>query len=430
MASSIASRDPATAARRALIVGELRAAWASALLIMPQAVALATLAGLPPEAGLYASIFPVLVASLIGTHPLLLSGPNTAICVMIAAGLTPLAAPASPDYVDLALALSLAVGAIQLSFAFARLGRLILLVPEPVVHGITIGVGLVIVTGQSAAVLGVLAVPGESPWLAVWRFPAAVAHLNVAATLVAATAIATGMIAKYRFRSQRIAPVLVALVSGTIVALVLDAAVGPVATDLERVGTIVLTPFPLTWPSLGIEDLYVVKPLVVSALAIAFVGALQTTIILRNSDGPEAALRPDREIAVQGVANLVAAFTAGFAGSGSFNRSLAHAQAGARTRWSGVLSAVFVGAVGLTAAPLVARVPVAALAGTLVFVGCELVAGGWRRTAGRRIERAAAVATAAAIVAAGLDQALVAVLVVHVVVRAWLAARREATTRR
>src|SRR5712691_2924260 len=86
--------------------GDWRAGWVSAVVMLPQTVVLATLAGMPPETGVYTSIFPVIVAALLGSSPRLLSGPNTAVAVMLAAALTPLATPYSGEYVALALTLT------------------------------------------------------------------------------------------------------------------------------------------------------------------------------------------------------------------------------------------------------------------------------------------------------------------------------------
>jgi SulP family sulfate permease len=358
-----------------------RAAWTSAVIMLPQAVILATLAGLPPEAGIYASVFPVIVAALAGKCPRLLSGPNTAVAVMISAALAPLATPFSADYVKLALVLSVMVGVIQLGAAMLRLGRLFELLPPFVVQGVTLGVGIVIVSTQASAILGVMGVGGEAPWLSLWRIPDALERANWSAVAVALVTCFTGLATRDTLLAKWCPPLVAALLAGCLSGLLLDVLFGVAQVRLERVGFIALLPLPWSVPQFVWEELYLTKQLLTNALAIAFVGTLQTLIIVRNNQG---GLRdtgaPNREMVAQGLANVASAFTSGFAGSGSFNRSAAHVAAGARTRAAAALSSLIMFALGFGATVLFALVPLPALAGTLVLVGIDLMRSVLRQT--------------------------------------------------
>jgi len=390
------------------LTSDWRAGWVSAIVMLPQAVVLAALAGMPPETGVYASVFPVIVAALIGASPRLLSGPNTAVAAMVAAALTPLAIPASGEYVALALALTAMVGVVQLLAAAARLGRLFDAMPDWIIHGVTLGVGLMILATQLPVVLGVLAVPGEAPWVSLWHAAAGLPRLNPYSVAVASISVVAALAAK-RVRALRGTLLVTALVAGAVTTLTFDCLFGADTVNLDRVGYLALSIFPASMPEVSWDQFYVLKQLAQSALGIAFIGALQTLIIARSIArvGDETA-NPNRELLAQGLANLVASFTSGFAGSGSFNRSAAHVNAGARSPLAAVLSALILFGLVFAAGPLLAQVPTAAMAAALILVGWGLV----RATPLRLLRRngawslASTLIVALMVVAAGLEAAV------------------------
>jgi len=395
-------------ARPAGLHDDMRAGWVSALVMLPQAVILAALAGMPPEAGVYASVFPVIVAALLGASRRLLSGPNTAVAVMTAAALAPLATPASTEYVALALSLSAMVGLLQIAGGASGLGRLLDAMPEFVVRGVTIGVGLVIVACQSTVVMGVLSIPGEAPWLTLWHAAAAFDRLNPCAVLAALVSVAAGVTVG-RYRTRFLTPLVAALAAGTLCALLLDLALGSDAVNLERLGHLSISLLPLSLPAFAADELYVLKQLLVSAVAIAVIGALQTVIIARSIAGLDGQpANPGRELVAQGAANVAAALTSGFAGSGSFNRSAAHVSAGAKTPLAAVLSAIMMLAMVVVAEPVLAYVPTAAMAGTLLLVGWGLLrsTSPGRPQRGNRVTFWATLAVAATVLFAGLEAAV------------------------
>ena len=350
-----------------------RAGWVSAVIMLPQAVVLAALAGMPPEAGIYTSVFPVIIAAVAGASPRLLSGPNTAVAVMVAAALTPLATPASDEYVALALTLAAMVGAVQLAAAAARLGRMLDAMPDCIVHGVTLGVGVVILVTQLPPILGVLTVPGEAPWVALWYAAAGLSRANLFSVAVASVAILTALVVK-RLPLLRGTLLAGALISGVMAASIFDILFGADAVNLDRVGYLHLELLPVSMPGVSWDQLYVLKQLVQSALAIALIGALQTVIIARSvASGDEEIPNSNRELLAQGLANVIASLTSGFAGSGSFNRSAAHVQAGARTCWAAVLSALILFGLVFALGPVVGQIPTAAMAGALVWVGWGLI---------------------------------------------------------
>jgi len=175
--------------RAKLRAGDLRAAWVSSIVMLPQAVAFAVIAGLPPEMGIYASVVPVMVAALLGASTRLLSGPNTAVSVMVGAALLPLAAPGSSDYLALAAALTVLVGVMQLLAAACGAGRLLGLLPPFVCNGLTAGIGIVMISSQLAPAAGMLPVADSSPWLAVWSAGLNAGAANPCAIALSATTV-------------------------------------------------------------------------------------------------------------------------------------------------------------------------------------------------------------------------------------------------
>ncbi|MGB5081573.1 MAG: SulP family inorganic anion transporter [Burkholderiales bacterium] len=407
--------------------GDWRAGWVSAVVMLPQTVVLATLAGMPPETGVYTSVFPVIVAALLGASPRLLSGPNTALAVMLAAALTPLATPNSAEYVALALSLTAMVGLMQLLAAAARLGRLFDAMPDSIVHGVTLGVGCVILITQLPAIFGILTVPGEAPWVSLWHAIAGLPRLNAFALAVAAVSILAAL-ASRRLRMVQGTLLVVALGSGTVLALLLDGLVGSATTNLDRVGHMALRLLPVSLPRFSWDQFYVLKELLQSALAIAMIGALQTVIIARSICSPHGEKSdPNRELLAQGLGNTVASLTSGFAGSGSFNRSAAHVNAGARSPWAAVLSAVILFGVVFAAGGLLALVPAAAMAGALVLVGWGLIRSTPFRTirSDGKYSLPATLAVAILVVASGLEAAVFWACAVGLAVTVWQRAREH-----
>ncbi|WP_161974730.1 SulP family inorganic anion transporter [Piscinibacter terrae] len=391
--------------------GDLHAGWVSALLMLPQAVALAAIAGLPPEAGIYASIFPVIAACLLGASQRLLSGPNTAVAVMTASAITPFATPNSEEFVKLAWSLAAIVGILQVLGSALGAATLLARLPRFVTHGLTLGVGLVIIATQVPVALSLLSVPGEAPWLAPWYAVVNIDRANPSSIAVVLTALLVGAVSS-RLRWRVLSPLVASLIGGTLMAVALEFVFGRDACALERIGHVQLVLLPLSSPAMDWDQLYIVRQLLQSAVAIAIVGGLQTAIIAQSitpsrSDPPP---DPARDLFAQGVANMVASVTSGFAGSGSFNRSAAHVSAGATSRVAGVLSALILFAIATAASDALAHISVPAMAGTLILIGWRLARSALEE-AGRSL---AALGLAAWVVAAGLESAVLAALVLYV----------------
>lgn len=373
---------------------ELTPGALAALLTLPQALALATLAGMPVEYGLYLSLLPALAATLIGHSPIALSGANTAASLLLYASATRFATPGSPDYVNQVLLTTLFVGLFQIAFYFLRLGRLFLDLPLSVSQGIIAATGILTLSQQIGPLLGVvingqglieslaqaLAFDAKNPW----------------PLLVGGCAIVAGLIAK-QLRLGRY-HLLIALVAGWLAADLCDALVGSATTTLDRLGKINLSLDCFSLPQANWTELVSLFAAISDGLAVAAVGALQAAIMSRTGAimlGER--VNVCRDILGQAAMNLTAAFTSGLAGATSLNRTLANIDAGARHRTAGILCVVIL-ALGLALGrELLARIPLAAVSGVLTLVGLSLLGALKsidRKHPRRAVEMLATIATA------------------------------------
>ena len=337
-----------------------------ALVVLPQGVAYATLAGLPPQYGLYCAMVPAIVAALWGSSWHQISGPTNALALVVFATVAPLATPASAQYIELVLTLALLVGIMQLALGLARLGLLVNFISQTVIVGFTAGAGLLIIGGQLGNFFGVpvqatssfvgglhqfaLKVPAIDPWVA------AVGLVTLAVTIVSARL------------APRFPSMIVGMVAGSAVAWLLARA--GVAT-VPNVGALPAQLPPLSAPSF---DPAVWRQLTPAALALTVLGLTQSISIAR-AIGARSGQRIDgnQEFIGQGLSNLAGAFTSSMPSSGSLNRCGVNFEAGAKTPLAAVFSALMLAMLVLFVAPLAAHLPIAVMAALLVIVAWGLV---------------------------------------------------------
>ncbi|NOZ10727.1 MAG: cyclic nucleotide-binding domain-containing protein [Gammaproteobacteria bacterium] len=356
---------------RANLRPDMEAGLVGAILILPQAIALATLAGMPPEYGIYTSIFPVIVAMFWGSSWHTLSGPNTAVCVLIASSVAPFAAIGSEQYIGFVLALTFMAGLVQLAVGSLRLGAILDFVSHTVISAIVLAVGLIIIVFAANALLGVLSNLDEPFYIRLYQIIYDIPRANGYALLVGGLTIIAGLISRYYWRRYAL---VIAVAVGMLVAGTINLLVGSATSELELLGTLSISALPFSAPHFDLNSMAVLKALVTSALSIAFLGLMQTIVISRSIAAKSGQLiETNQEIIGQGLSNLVAPFISSFAGSGSFNRSAAHYDAGAKTPMAAVYASFILLLVVLVAAKLIAYIPLAAVAGALILVGIGLI---------------------------------------------------------
>jgi len=351
-----------------VVRADLLAGLTGAVVVLPQGMAFATLAGLPPQYGLYAAMLPCVVAALFGSSRLMVTGPANAISLTTMALIAPLAVVGSAEYISLVLTLTFLVGALQLLLGLARVGSLIEKVPHSVVVGFTTGAALLIINSQLGHLLGLSLPRGLSVFdnlQAVW---AQRGQLLWAAPIAAASTVLAAWL--WRPLKRYLPTMLVAVVVGTLVAMGLARGL----PDWPTLATVMALPGawpPLSWPDLSIETVRSLfgATVVMTLLALTEAVAIAKAVARRCGDTVDG----NREFIGQGLANLVGAFFSALPSSGSFNRTGVNVVAGARTPLAAASSAVFLLLALFFVAPLAKLLPLAVVAGLLLLVAWGLI---------------------------------------------------------
>lgn len=354
---------------RPTLKADLAAGLIGAVIVLPQGVAFATLAGMPPQYGLYSAMVPAIVAALWGSSRHLVSGPTNAISLVVFATVSPLAAPGGPEYVGLVLTLTLMVGVLQLALGLARFGSLVNFISHTVVVGFTAGAALLIIASQVRNFFG-LAIPAGTGFFAVFaRLARDAADVNPYAFTVGVATLAAGVASRRWF--PRAPYMISALVAGSLVALALDRAYGAGRTGIATVGALPGALPPLSLPSLSLETLRQLSGVAIAVTVLA----LTEAVSIARSIGAKSGQRIDgnQEFVGQGLSNIAGAFFSAYPSSGSFNRSGLNHQAGARTPLAAAFSAVFLVVVLLAIAPYAAYLPIASMAAVLFLVAWGLL---------------------------------------------------------
>ncbi|HSN93420.1 MAG TPA: SulP family inorganic anion transporter [Anaeromyxobacteraceae bacterium] len=349
--------------------GDLTAGLTGAIIVLPQGVAFATIAGLPPQYGLYSAMVPAIVAALFGSSWHLVSGPTTAISIVVFGVVSPLAEPGSADYVSLVLTLTFLVGLIQLAMGLARMGTLVNFISHTVVIAFTAGAAILIASSQLKHFFGVDIPRGASFVATLDALIRRAGEIDPYVTSVGMITLATGALVKRHL--PRFPYMIAAMLVGSLAGVALNAIFGPAVTHIRTVGALPGTLPPLSAPSLSLENLRLLGG---SALAVTMLGLTEAVSIARAiAVRSEQRIDGNQEFIGQGISNLVGAFFSSYAASGSFNRSGLNYEAGARTPLAAVFASLFLAAIVLFVAPLAAYLPVAAMAGILFLVAWGLI---------------------------------------------------------
>jgi SulP family sulfate permease len=352
-----------------------------AILVIPQSLAYALLAGLPPQAGLYASILPVLVYAWLGSSTLQAVGPVAITAIMTYSVLSPLAAPGSPHYIELAAGLALCSGLMTLAFGVMRLGFLSQLLSRPVVSGFISGSAVLIIISQLKLLLGVPA-SGANSWQSLQSLLSHLHQTNPATLSLSVLAMVWLLLSRYGLVKLaerlglagskaevwvRVMPLVVlACASLAVVLLDLDGQrqVAVVGTVQEGLGAVNLF-FP------GLDALRV---LLTPALIMAFIGTVQNiTMGQALAAKRRERLDPNRELVGLGAANVVSAFYSGMPVGGGLSRSAINLAAGAQTPMASVASALSMLLIVLAGTHWFARLPLAALAASIVVAAISMI---------------------------------------------------------
>jgi SulP family sulfate permease len=365
---------------RSALSNDLIAAVIVTIMLIPQSLAYALLAGLPPEAGIYASIAPILLYAIFGTSRALAVGPVAVVSLLTASAIGQVAEQGTAGYAVAALTLAFLSGGFLVLMGVFRLGFLANFLSHPVIAGFITASGILIATSQLKHILGVTAHGHTLPEM----LGSILTHLNefnwiTVVIGVAATAFLFWVRKNLKPSLRRLGvPPLLAdiLTKAGPVAAVVATTVAVWAFDLAArgvniVGTVPQSLPPLTLPGLS-PDL--VGALVVPAILISVIGFVESVSVAQTLAAKKRQrIDPDQELIGLGAANLGAAFTGGYPVTGGFARSVVNFDAGAETPAAGAFTAIGLGIAAVALTPLVYYLPNATLAATIIVAVLSLV---------------------------------------------------------
>lgn len=341
------------------------AGFSNAAIVLPQGVAFASIAGLPPEYGLYTAMITAVVAALWGSSMVLVSGPTTAISALVFTSLQGLAPPGSPAFIQMALAMTVLVGLFQMAAGIARLGGLVSFVSHSVMAAFTAAAALLIGVSQIPGALGLSVEGGGNVLTRITQVWGALDHSSGAAALIAGTALATVLLV------QRFAPKLPGFLLALIAGALMAQALGGAGAGIAMISHIPAALPRFDPPTGALRQLAELAP---AASAIALVGLLEAISIgrsfaLRRHEKFDA----NQEMIGQGLSNTLGGLFQCYAGSGSFTRSGVNAEAGARSPLAAVFASLFLAIILALFAPLIRFIPIPAMAGLILYVAWRLI---------------------------------------------------------
>jgi SulP family sulfate permease len=337
--------------------------------VIPQAVAFAIIAGLPPVYGFYTAMITPIIAALFGSSYHLISGPTTAISIVVFATVSELADVTNDleSYIALTLVLTFMAGVIQLAMGLARMGKLVNFVSHSVIIGFTAGAGVLIGFKQLKHVFGLEMPRGSSFYEILKTIVLNIDQTNWYVFIVAVSTLIIAILIRKFVKPLSKFYMLIAMVLGSVLALLL----GGEANGIENVGKIPSNLPPFRIPDINLTN---VRQLSGGALTLALLGLIEAVAIARSiALASNQKIDASQEFKGQGLSNLIASFFSSYMGSGSFTRSGVNYQAGAKTPLSAIFAALFLMIVLLLFSDYASFLPKSAMGGIILLVGYNLI---------------------------------------------------------
>ncbi|MGV2497611.1 SulP family inorganic anion transporter [Pelagerythrobacter aerophilus] len=363
-----------------LLTNDLVAAGIVTIMLIPQSLAYAMLAGLPPEVGLYASILPIIAYALFGTSRSLAVGPVAVISLMTLTAASSVAPPGSAEFIAAALVLALLSGLFLLLMGVLKLGFLANLLSHPVVSGFITASGIIIATSQLKAIFGISA-SGEAMPELVGTLLANLAETNLPTLVIGV--VSTAFLFWVR---KGLKPLLMKLglqphpadliAKAGPIAAVAAATLAVVLLDLEERGVAIVGAIPQSLPPFTVPlfDAGLWQQLAIPALLLSIIGFVESVSVAQTLAAKKRQrIDPDQELIGLGAANVAASFSGGYPVTGGFARSVVNFDAGAETPAAGAFTAVGIAIAALFLTPLLYSLPIATLAATIIVAVLSLV---------------------------------------------------------
>ena len=402
---------------RQTLVNDLVVAGIVTVMLIPQSLAYALLAGLPPEVGLYASMAPLLLYAIFGTSRALAVGPVAVASLMTAAAVGQFATQGTPEYLGAAVALAMVSGLLLIGMGLLRLGFLANFLSHPVISGFITASGIQIAAGQLGPMLGV-EVHGETLVDVLISLSHNIAQANVYTAVIGFTSLCFLFWVRSRLKllllriglSERAADITAKV--GPIVAIALTT-LAVWALGLAEQGVQIVGAVPKGLPELALPplDLSLWLKILVPALLISIVGYVESiSVALTLAAKRRQRVDPDQELIALGMSNVGSAVSGGFPVTGGFSRSVVNFDAGAETPAAGAFTAIGIAIATLFLTPLLYFLPNATLAATIIVAVLSLVDFGaikhtWHYS---RSDGMAMIVTIFITLAAGIEAGLVA----------------------
>lgn len=365
---------------RSILTNDMIAAVIVTVMLIPQSLAYAMLAGLPAEIGLYASILPLVAYAIFGTSRTLAVGPVAVVSLMTASAIGEIAAQGTPAYLAAAVLLALMSGIMLVAMGLFRLGFIANFLSHPVISGFITASGVLIAAGQLKHIFGIAAGGSTLPEIFI-GLANNFATTNVVTLVIGASVLAFLYFVRLKLKGllvmiglkPRMADILtktgpVAAVAATILAVTL--------LDLGSVGVTLVGAIPqgLPVPALPVIDLDLVRALAGPALLISLIGFVETVSVAQTlASKRRQRIVPDQELIGLGAANIASALSSGYPVTGGFARSVVNFDAGAQTPAAGIYTAIGIALATLFLTPLLANLPQATLAATIIVAVLSLV---------------------------------------------------------
>jgi len=345
---------------------KLMAGLTVGVMLIPQGMAYAMLAGLPPVYGLYASTVPLIIYAFFGTSRHLSVGPVAIDSMMVAAGVGAMALAGSPEYISLAITLALLVGFIQFTFGAFRLGFLINFLSRPVILGFTSAAAIIIGLSQFELMLGINVQDEQLLHEIIQSLVAGLAHIHLLTLIIGVGGIITLLLLK-RFMPFFPGPLFLVIVTTLLVS----------AFDLHLLGVDIIGFVPAGLPGAVIPHINfeIIKKLLPTAGAIALISFMESIAVARALQAKHKTYKviSNKELIAIGMANMAGSVFKSFPVSGGFSRSAVNEMAGARTGMASIISAVLIVATLLFLTPLFYFLPKAILASIILVAVSRLI---------------------------------------------------------
>ncbi len=397
---------------RQVLRTDVLAGLTGAIVVLPQGVAFATLAGMPPAYGLYSAMVPCVIAALFGSSRVMVTGPANAISLTVLAIVAPLAHPESERYVQLVITLTFMVGVWKLLASALRADRLLAYVSHTVIVGFTTGAAVLIVNSQIRNFFGIDIPRGTDIAHTLVQLIQKASLINPLAVVIALLTLASALL--WRPLNRFIPAMLVAVVAGSAIAAF--ARWADPSLVVKTVDALTGTLPPLSHPTFELDTfaMLLIPSLAMTLLSLAEAVSIAQALARRRKE----VFDGNQEFFGQGLANVIGSFFSGYLASGSFNRSGVNMAAGAVTPFSAICASIFLIAILFFVAPLAAYLPLAAVAAILFLVAWNLVdQREIRYLLSDKYERITLIATFAATLAIRLDWAILLGVAVSLLVK-------------